>query len=274
MEIDNPLGKKTSYYPYYNPGVLFPISREVNRREADINEKSFVGYDLWNGYEFSWLSPSGKPEVRRIRIVYPADSKYMVESKSLKLYLGSFVMTVFEKESAVVNTICKDLAAVLQIPHLEVTLFPFNSPVSYAVMPKGILLDELECECRKYEVDSSLLQAESVPSTVEEMFYSNLLKTNCPITGQPDWATVFLFYRGQLKIDRKSLLQYFVSYREHGDYHEACCECIFCDLFRLLKPEQLIVKCFFTRRGGIDINPCRFFGVGTDKEYDLHFWRQ
>lgn len=268
---NNPLGQKTIYNPHYDSSLLFPIARNLNRKKNNIDEHLFCGYDIWNGYELSWLSKSGKPEVRRVRIVYSAHSEFMVESKSLKLYLGSFIMTVMENEAQVVDTISKDLSAVLKTD-VDVKLFKNNGNFAFTILPSSQNIDNLPCECGVYSPDSRLLKAEK--NSIEEVCCSDLLKTNCPITGQPDWATVQIGYKGNFTLDKTSLLRYLVSYREHGDYHEACCEQIFKALYETLQPEYLWVKCFFTRRGGIDINPCRFFGMQPDNDFSTHLWRQ
>lgn len=268
---NNPLGQKTTYKPHYDSSLLFPIARSLNRKKNNIDERLLCGYDIWNGYELSWLSKSGKPEVRRIQIVYSAHSEFMVESKSLKLYLGSFIMTVMENEAQVIDTIGKDLSAALKTD-VDVKLFKNSGDFAYTTMPSSCCIDDLPCECTVYNPDSQLLKAGK--NAAEEMCFSDLLKTNCPITGQPDWATVQIGYKGSFTLDKTSLLRYLVSYREHGDYHEACCEQIFKALYEVLRPEYLWVKCFFTRRGGIDINPCRFFGMTPDNDFSTHLWRQ
>lgn len=268
---NNPLGQKTVYNPHYDSSLIFPIARSINRKKNNIDEHLFSGYDIWNGYELSWLSKSGKPEVRRIQIVYSAHSEFMVESKSLKLYLGSFAMTVAESEKHIVDTISKDLSAALKVA-VDVKLFKNSDTVGFTNFPQSQCIDNIPCECSIYSPDSLLLKAEK--KAAEEVCHSDLLKTNCPITSQPDWASVQIGYKGNFTLDKTSLLRYLVSYREHADYHEACCEQIFKALHEILQPEYLWVKCFFTRRGGIDINPCRFFGMLPDNDFSVHLWRQ
>ena len=268
---NNPLGQKTVYNPHYDSSLIFPIPRNVNRVKNNIDETLFDGYDIWNGYELSWLAKSGKPEVRRIQIIYSATSEFMVESKSLKLYLGSFIMTEMDSEEKVIEIITKDLSAALKTS-VEVKLFKCDEKYDFTTFDTAQCIDYLPCECNVYSPDSSLLNV--TQAATEEVCHSHLLKTNCPITGQPDWATVQIGYKGRFSIDKTSLLRYLVSYREHGDYHEACCEQIFKALYEVLRPEYLWVKCFFTRRGGIDINPCRFFGISPDRDFSTHLWRQ
>ena len=271
---NNPLGQKTEYRPHYDPSLLFPIERHLNRTAAGIDAASFSGYDCWNCHELGWLNRRGKPEVRRLRLVYPADSRCIIESKSLKLYLGSFIMTKFDDAAAVQATIQRDLAAILGAAWVEVSLLDWREPIVICPIDAASLIDELDVACEHYDVAPALLKVREMPAMVERCLVSNLLKTNCPITGQPDWATVWIEYRGRYHLDEAALLRYLVSYREHGDYHELCCEQICRDLAAVLAPEQLAVKCYFTRRGGIDINPGRFVGRPADHDWDRRYWRQ
>lgn len=270
----NPLGKQTVYKPYYDRTLLFPIPRSSAREKGGIDGSLFSGYDIWNCYELSYLTKRGLPVVRRCRIVYSSDSAYIVESKSLKLYLGSFIMTEFADDEAAAETIKKDLQDILAASFVNITLYDYSVPYSYVEISPDMLLDNIEAECVEYNVNPNLLEVKEKSDITREGVYSNLLKTNCPITGQPDWATVYVEYSGKKSLTRESLLKYIVSYREHGDYHENCCEKIFTDIYNILKPEYLIVKCFFTRRGGIDINPCRYYGIEPDNNYNERFWRQ
>jgi 7-cyano-7-deazaguanine reductase len=270
----NPLGKVTEYKSTYDKSLLFPISREQNRKRLGIEKVIFQGYDAWNSYEVSFLNKNGKPEVRRCSIVYSSDSQNIVESKSLKLYLNSFCMTSFEDEKDVLKIIKNDLKQVLKTDFLEVKFFDFTKSLKYFKIDKKLVIDDLDVEISKYNLDSELLKVNKDKNDKVYELYSNLLKTNCPITGQPDWATVYVKYKSDFKLDESSFLKYLVSFRNHNDYHESCCETIFRDVFEIVKPEVLVVKCFFTRRGGIDINPCRFYGEIPDNKYYLHFWRQ
>ena len=270
----NPLGKATEYSPYYNPSLLFPIPRASNREKVGIVANRFTGYDLWNCHELSWLNPKGKPIVRRARIVYPADSMFIIESKSLKLYLGSFLMSSFADANTVQALIQHDLQTVLGAAWVEVTLLDWHNAIIQSPIDPDTLIDDYDVACDRYDLDSSLLKVTNATDLISRRLVSNVLKTNCPITGQPDWATVSIDYQGTQILSEESLLKYIVSYREHGDYHEVCCEKIFSDILAILLPQSLIVKCWFTRRGGIDINPCRFFGTPADSQYDIRFWRQ
>ncbi len=270
----NPLGKDASYSQTYDPTLLFAIARKIQREQNGADKMPFKGFDVWKSFELSWLSPSGKPEVRVVKIAYSADSENIIESKSLKLYLCSFIMSTFESEQDVENAIKKDLKAALKAPYLNVDIRPANEAFKYTLIDESKLLDSLEVEIDKYEVDADILTlTDGSDNKIVECF-SNLLKSNCPITGQPDWATVHIRYKASTKIDEKSLLKYIISYRNHQGYHEACCEMIFTHLFTLLKPDLLTVECCFTRRGGIDINPIRSFGEDADQDFNCHYWRQ
>lgn len=286
----NPLGQRTEYRPHYDASLLFPIERSLARTACGIEATSFTGWDVWNGHELGWLDFRGKPQVRRVRIVYPSDSRCIVESKSLKLYLGSFIMSRFDSAEMVRATIQHDLEAILGLSaggEVVVELPDWRTPVTVTAIDPAELIDDLDIACEHYDVDPALLAVGSVtPATpgaaggvASRRHVSNLLKTNCPITGQPDWATVEIAYRGRRLLDPSALLRYLVSYREHGDYHEVCCEQIFRDLSQILEPQALAVKCFFTRRGGIDINPLRYSGdpgtLGDSvRDRTARYWRQ
>lgn len=273
----NPLGQSTAYNPHYDNTLLFPIPRAPGRLAAGVDPLLCKGYDCWNCYELSWLGPRGKPEVRTARLVYPADSSHIVESKSLKLYLGSFIMTRFANEEAVIQTIKADLASILGAAWIELELDDGQTVPEFRRIDPLKLIDGLEVDCLDYHPQAALLQARpAFPEQAGQIIelYSHLLKTNCPITGQPDWASVAVSYAGPRVLSEASLLRYIVSYREHGDYHELCCEKIFSDLKMILEPDYLQVKCFFTRRGGIDINPCRFWGRQPEQSWSERYWRQ
>ena len=268
-----PLGKKTDFKSDYDPSLLFSIPREGARGENNIN-LVFKGYDVWNAYELSWLDKDGKPEVRTAKIIYSSGSKNIVESKSLKLYLGSFSMSKFENENDVAERIKKDLEKVLETPYLKVVLIKHNKyNLRITKISSKQLLDALNVKTDTYKIDKSLLRKELYNGKIIER-YSNLLKTNCPITNQPDWATIYLKYKAKFKFTDESLLKYIISYRNHQDFHEATCERIFNDIYEMLNPELLTVKCFYTRRGGIDINPLRYYGEEPDMKFDFHYWRQ
>jgi 7-cyano-7-deazaguanine reductase len=271
--MENPLGVSSPYPEHYDAGLLFPIERASTRAEGQVDAGGFTGYDVWNAHELGWLDRNGKPHVRRVRLVYPADSRCIVESKSLKLYLVSFGMTRFDDAETVRRTIERDVGAVLEAPWLTVELLN-KDVIETLADPDEDLIDGLDVVCDHYQVDPSLLRVRPLAAESERRYLSHLLKTNCPITGQPDWATIRIASRGDRELDPEALVRYLVSYREHGGFHELCCEEIFRDLWNGLSPKSLSVKCFFTRRGGVDINPCRFGGIPDDGEYGIRYWRQ
>lgn len=256
---DLPLGKATEYVSVYTPSLLCPIARSAGREALGIVETAlpFKGLDIWNAYELSWLSLKGKPVVALAEIQVPADSPYMVESKSLKLYLNSFSQTTFHDRVDVMRTIESDLAVLVRAPVFVRIIFPneLNHLQNRAGLP-GVCLDTLDVEIEKYEVDAQLLALEGRHRRVTETVYSHLLRSNCPVTRQPDWGTVVIEYSGD-KIDHAALLKYIVSYRHHNGFHEQCVEQIFMDIKHRCSPEQLTVFARYTRRGGIDINPYR-----------------
>ena len=255
MALTSSLGKKTAYIDHYSKELLFPISRKEKRDELGIKSAvPFFGCDIWNAYEISWLNEAGKPEVRIAEIIYSSDSPNIIESKSLKLYLNSLNGTKFLSEIEVRNLIKKDLSEAIK-DKVIVKFFPleFNFKLN---KPSGICIDHLNIGCTK-ETKTITPEILSVEDTFcKEHIYSNLLKSNCPVTKQPDWATVEISYEGQ-KIDNKSLLQYIISYRDCAEFHEQCVERMFVDIKRFCKPKKLTIYARYTRRGGIDINPFR-----------------
>lgn len=257
MSSHNPLGEKTQYPDVYAPELLFPIERQLAR--ANLPEGSealgFRGHDLWSAYELSWLDSSGKPHVALAEIKVSCSSPCLVESKSLKLYLNSLNQSRFDSQAAVRRCIEKDLSRAAGDP-VEVVFYSLDEPERLDIVkPLGECLDSLPLSVEVYHPDPSLLQ--SGPSTVDHgLLYTHLLKTNCPITGQPDWATLLIEYSG-LEIDKVQLLAYIISFRQHQDYHEHCVERIFCDIKQVCKPQRLSVYARYTRRGGLDINPFR-----------------
>lgn len=269
----NPLGKTTQYNDTYDPSVLFPIARSVERSKNAIKPGLFKGFDNWTCYELSYLNNKGKPVVSIVKISYPADTECIVESKSLKLYLNGFIMSKFDDEQAVIETIRGDLNKVLKTDTVSVSLIGPDAHLEYSYIPRDLLIDDLDVTIDVYKPDIKLLQATTSSIRIVER-YSNLLKTNCPITDQPDWGTVYIKYKASRIIDDASLLKYIVSFRRHSGYHESCCERIFNDILTVCKPEFLVVQCFYTRRGGIDINPVRYTGVTLDDSTDHHYWRQ
>lgn len=250
------LGKKSAYDPHYNPEILFPIPRKGKREEIGISTiLPFFGFDLWNHYEVSWLNMRGKPIVALAEIKYDCHSPNIIESKSMKLYFNSFNNTQFKDTKAVETMIKNDLENRLFSPVAVKlsTLAIDHEERLYSRMP-GLCIDNLEVDCLAYTVEPSLLM--TTDERIEETLYSNLLKSNCLVTNQPDWGTVQIAYKGK-KIIHEALLRYIVSFRNHNEFHEQCIERIFMDIMRYCLPDELTVYGRYTRRGGLDINPYR-----------------
>jgi 7-cyano-7-deazaguanine reductase len=257
------LGKSSSYVDQYDTALLFPIARRSKRDEIGLTGTlPFFGADLWTAYELSWLNPRGKPQLALARITVPAESTHIVESKSVKLYLNSFNNSVFADASAVQTRLREDLSAavwqggaVMSSVGVQLVL-----PQDFDKEPvhelDGLNLDRLDLECAHYQPAPELLTAQLNEAPVTETLTSQLLKSNCLVTGQPDWGSVRISYTGP-QIDQAGLLQYIVSYRNHNEFHEQCVERIFMDIWRACKPSKLEVYARYTRRGGVDINPWR-----------------
>lgn len=250
-----PLGRKTGSVSTYTPGLLFPVARKVKRDEIQVPlPLPFHGCDLWTAYELSWLSPGGKPEIAIAEFRVPCDSEYLVESKSFKLYLNSFCQSPFPGRDEVEATLARDLAGATG-SEVGVSLFlPEQFSRQRLSGFGGICLDGLPVGIERYTVQPDFLRAGE--EVVEETLHSHLLKSNCPVTGQPDWGSVLFHYVGR-RIDREGLLKYVVSFREHQEFHEHCVERMFMDVLRRCEPERLTVYARYTRRGGLDINPFR-----------------
>ena len=257
------LGKSSSYVDQYDAALLFPIARRPKRDEIGLTGTlPFFGADLWTAYELSWLNPRGKPQLALARITVPAESTHIVESKSVKLYLNSFNNSVFADASAVQTCLREDLSAaiwqdgaVMSSVGVQLVL-----PQDFDKEPvhelDGLNLDRLDLECSHYQPAPELLTAQLNEAQVTETLTSQLLKSNCLVTGQPDWGSVRISYTGP-QIDQAGLLQYIVSFRNHNEFHEQCVERIFMDIWRACKPSKLEVYARYTRRGGVDINPWR-----------------
>jgi len=254
----SPLGKSSAYVATYSPEQLFPISRAPKWAELGLTAETlpYRGVDIWNCYELSWLLPSGKPVVAIGEFAIPADSPNIIESKSFKLYLNSLNQSVFESREALVAVMTKDLSAAAGKP-VEVRLRTLDEVAEEGIarLP-GRCVDELDVAIDHYDSPRTDLLRCDAERQIEECLHSHLLKSNCPVTGQPDWGTVVVDYRGAA-LNPESLLAYLVSFRQHADFHEQCVERIFLDLQRLLKPERLSVYARYVRRGGLDINPYR-----------------
>ena len=257
MDPSSPLGRAVAYPRDYDPGVLFPIARAQGRAALGLDDAGalpFVGSDRWHAYEVSWLDRRGKPQVGALGLQVPAGSPCLVESKSLKLYLNSFNASRFDDAASVHAAIARDLSAAAGA---EVAVSAGVPNADDAGDAGGTLLDALDIDIDHYgPPDAALLSAAGDDASVDEVLRSNLLKSNCPVTGQPDWASVRIAYHGP-RIDPAGLLRYLVSYREHADFHEHCVERIFVDLMARCRPRALSIEARYTRRGGLDINPWR-----------------
>lgn len=258
----NPLGQEVKYTDSYDASLLFPIDRNLGRSKIFSSENMALdnlpfkgGYDIWNCYEVSWLALSGKPEVRIVTFAVPFSSPNLVESKSLKLYLNSFNNTKFADEQEVASTIKKDLSDILG-QDIKLTMHRLTELDTKITTPTAKSIDDLDIELDKYEVSSKLLALDSSGEDVSERLYSDLLRSNCLVTGQPDWGSVEIAYEGK-RMDHKSLLRYIISFRNHIEFHEQCVERIFNDISKACAPKKLTVYARYTRRGGIDINPYR-----------------
>lgn len=254
----SPLGKSSDYVATYSPEQLFPISREAKWAELGLAADTlpYHGVDIWNCYELSWLLPSGKPVVAIGEFSIPADSPNIIESKSFKLYLNSLNQSVFETREALVEVMVSDLSAAAGKP-VGVRLKTLDEAADEGIAkPSGTCIDDLDISIENYDLPNADLLRCDAERLVDECLYSHLLKSNCPVTGQPDWGTVVIDYRGPA-LDPASVLTYLVSFRQHADFHEQCVERIFLDLQRLMRPERLSVHARYVRRGGLDINPYR-----------------
>ncbi|MCE3606693.1 NADPH-dependent 7-cyano-7-deazaguanine reductase QueF [Massilia sp. P8910] len=253
----SPLGKTSAYQTQYAPDLLFPIPRQGKRDELQLTGTlPFFGVDIWNAYEISWLNMRGKPQVAIATITVPADSPNIVESKSFKLYLNSFNQTRLSSSDALLALLHEDLAGGFGAP-VHITLIEphaFNT-VKMGELD-GLLLDRLDVEINQYSPSPALLTAARDEAPVEEKLVSHLLKSNCLVTGQPDWASVQIHYVGP-QIEQEGLLKYLIGFREHNEFHEQCVERIFTDILRQCAPQKLAVYARYTRRGGLDINPWR-----------------
>jgi len=267
----NPLGRASRYPQDYAPEVLCAISRSKSRGNLRSgNALPFHGEDLWNAWELTWLNGSGRPTVATARIRVPADSENIVESKSLKLYLNSFSMSRYGSAEELQATITSDLGRTTN-SNVTVTLTTAAESVADTIgkLP-GTCIDDAHGDFLATAVDATLLKA-TRDTIVSEELHSHLLRSNCPVTNQPDLGSILIRYRGP-QIDRSGLLQYIVSFRQHNDFHEACVERIFMDLKKYCEPSQLTVYARYTRRGGIDINPFR--SDFEDAAANTRLWRQ
>ena len=260
---DAPLGKTSDYPDRYDPDLLFPVARAENRRRLGLEDGRWpwFGEDLWQAWEISWLRPGGVPVVTWAEIVFPAASPSIIESKSLKLYLNSLNQTVYSTWEQVAEVITQDLSSACG-GAVQVRLLSVDESAEAIGRPGGFaLIDDEQVDDVVYEYAPDSLS--TGPEVVTERLCSHLLKSNCPVTGQPDWATLLISYSGP-KIDRAGLLRYVVSFRQKQDFHEHCVETVFTDLMNRCQPDSLTVCARYTRRGGLDINPWRSTETGQD----------
>jgi len=261
---NSPLGQACAYLDHYDASLLFPIARAPKRSEIGITAAlPFLGADMWSAYELSWLNLRGKPLVALAHFTLACETPNIIESKSFKLYLNSFSATRFADVNAVKERLRADLSlaawrGAMAVPaSIGVTLL---MPELFDRQPieelSGLSLDRLDIECHHYTPTPELLKVLPDEAPVSEVLVSNLLKSNCPVTGQPDWGAVQISYSGA-PMDQESLLRYLVSYRNHNEFHEQCVERIFMDIWRRCQPTRLAVYARYTRRGGLDINPFR-----------------
>tara|TARA_R110001592_G_scaffold16123_4_gene68994 strand:+ start:2318 stop:3208 length:891 start_codon:yes stop_codon:yes gene_type:complete len=257
------LGKTTEYCSEYNPNLLQAVPRSLNRNDLSLTENTlpFIGEDVWYGYELSWLNSKGKPVVAVAEFRFACTSTNLVESKSFKLYLNSFNQSKFSNIHDVEKILCKDLSATAGA-QAQVKLFTVEQCPALAIKltnQEVICIDEEDITVDNYHYQAKLLEQAHVNSSskvITENLVSHLLKSNCLITNQPDWASVYISYQGKA-IDHSVLLKYLISFRQHNEFHEQCVERIFCDLQQYCQLEKLTVFARYTRRGGLDINPFR-----------------
>ncbi len=264
LETHGILGQSTSYPKTYAPDMLYPIPRALGRAKLALPADALsIGMDWWQVFEMSWLNSHGISQVAMVRLAIPATSDYIVESKSLKLYFNSLNFTEFDNQQAVKAAVEKDLSACLKT---DVTLEIFEVNIANSLpisAPQGDCIDNaLDNSGKKIAIvsdvdSSSLTVANQVASDSQlQILHSHLLRSNCPVTNQPDWGTLEIQIDSQA-IDRAGLLEYILSFRQHNGFHEQCVEQIFSDLTQAFAPKTLMVRAWYTRRGGIDINPCR-----------------
>lgn len=254
------LGRYTPVVDQYAPELLYPIPRRDGREALGFTEDlPFEGMDVWHAWELSWLDARGRAQTRIGRFTLPATSPNLVESKSLKLYLNSLNNVVFDDDAAALACITRDVSAVVGAS-VGLSAFAADDPAMAASQPTGVCIDDSDGSWPRREPAADMLVVGS--QVVEEQLYSHALRSLCPVTGQPDWATLWLHYRGPA-VERASLLSYVLAYREHRGFHEQCVEQIFRDVHQRIQPEFLHLQAFYTRRGGLDINPFRSTGGAT-----------
>ncbi|HEX5788288.1 MAG TPA: NADPH-dependent 7-cyano-7-deazaguanine reductase QueF [Woeseiaceae bacterium] len=268
---DMPLGRATEHPDTYSADLLFPMARAGARAALGVGSAlPFRGADVWNAWDLTWLGDAGRPEIADLEFRVPADSPRIVESKSLKLYLNSYSMSRFASADAVLATLRADLSAAAGADVAVALRRPGDLPLPVLETLPGACIDDADVACDTWTVEPALLRAEPAVTT-DESLHSHLLRSLCPVTGQPDLGSVLVSYRGP-RIDPADLLRYIVSYRRHQDFHEACVERMFLDIRARCAPESLTVYARYQRRGGIDINPWRSTGPATLPNWRT--WRQ
>ena len=257
------LGQAVGYADQYDAALLQPLPRATQRSSLGLAagaQLPFMGADLWTGYEVSWLNPKGKPQLALLQLTIPCETPNLIESKSLKLYLNSLNQSTFADADAVRAAMSRDLSAAAwgnaeQRIGLQL-LAPAEFDQQAIAEMSGLDLDRLDIDCQHYNPQPDYLCAKHDEAPVAEVLSSRLLKSNCLVTGQPDWGSVQIAYTGPA-IDQEGLLRYLISFRQHQEFHEHCVERIFCDILAHCKPSKLSVYARYTRRGGLDINPFR-----------------
>ena len=256
LPIDLPLGQRISYPGHYDASILCIIPRSQGRKLLKLpTQLPFVGEDIWTAYELSWLNLKGKPQIALGELRVPCDSTNMIESKSLKMYFNSFNQTHFTNWQEVQQRVKKDLTNTTEAS-VQFKLYSIQAceAQTLTALP-GQCIDELDIQVENYTPNANELKTTD-SKIVEETLHSHLLKSNCLITNQPDWASVMIHYKGT-KIDKESLLRYIISFRQHNEFHEPCVEKMFAEIQHICKPKQLTIYARYTRRGGLDINPFR-----------------
>ncbi|MFT4927710.1 MAG: 7-cyano-7-deazaguanine reductase [Phenylobacterium sp.] len=271
---DSLLGKNTDYLNQYDPTILYPVPRQMNRDDLGLDPEQplpFFGEDVWHGYELSWLNAKGKPQVALARFSFPCQSLNIVESKSFKLYLNSYNQSKFHSFDQVELLLEKDLSELVD-EEVNVTLFtPDQLDVFTPTALPGICIDDCDITVDDYQftrqhLNDAITADSANPEQISQTLHSHLLKSNCLITNQPDWASVVISYCGK-EISQEALLRYLISFRQHNEFHEQCVERIFNDIWTIIEPQSLTVTAYYTRRGGLDINPWR---SSENQPHQLH----
>lgn len=260
------LGKNTLYCNQYDSSLLFSILRQQKRDELGISldKLPFVGLDIWTAYEISWLNLKGKPVVSVADFSFPAESPNLIESKSFKLYLNSFNGSKFATPKEVLKLMIADLSCICGAEVYAEFRLVTDDDLLLSHLP-GVCLDDIDIEINTYKVDANLLKLTHSTEIVFETLNSHLLKSNCLVTGQPDWGSLVVRYEGR-EIKPESLLRYIISFRNHDEFHEQCVERIFTDIMKQCQPKKLTVYARYVRRGGLDINPYR---SNFEEEFDM-----